>query len=118
VVAQALKRAHEATAEDARKRFLDYWNAEGRRHFREEEEVLLPALARFTDPAQPIVARVLVDHVRIRALAEQLSGLDQLHELGSELEQHVRREERELFALIEHAIPHAQLAELAERLAP
>jgi hemerythrin-like domain-containing protein len=115
-VAQLLKRAVEATAEDARKRFLDYWISEGREHFREEEEILLPALARFVDPDRPIVARVLVDHVRIRALADTSADVGQLHELGSQLEQHVRREERELFALIEREIPDQDLAELTLRL--
>lgn len=116
VVAQLLKRADPATAEDAFKRFLDYWITEGRGHFREEEEILLPELARFADPDQPIVARVLVDHVRIRALAEGPAEVRQLHELGSQLEGHIRREERELFALIEREIPEAQLNELAARL--
>jgi iron-sulfur cluster repair protein YtfE (RIC family) len=116
VVAQALKRAGKDTAEDAHKRFLDYWETEGREHFREEEEILLPALARFTDLDQPIVARVLVDHIRIRALAEQQAEVGRLHELGSQLEQHIRREERELFALIEREIPDQELFELAARL--
>jgi hemerythrin-like domain-containing protein len=117
VVAQRLKRADEATAEDARERFLEYWRTDGREHFREEEEVLLPALARFTDPDQPIVVQVLVDHIRIRALAQQAGDVTKLRELGSQLERHVRREERELFALIERSLPDSELEQLAERLA-
>lgn len=116
VVARLLKRAEESSAEDAHQRFLDFWDTEGRAHFREEEEVLLPALAHFTDPDQPIVARVLVDHVRIRALAELAADVSHLHELGSQLERHVRHEERELFPLIERAIPDRELTELARRL--
>ena len=116
VVAQLLKRADEATAEDAHARFLVFWNTEGREHFREEEEILLPALARFADPDQPIVVRVLIGHVRIRALAEQPDDVAKLRELGSQLEQHVRCEERELFALIEREIPDQQLTKLAARL--
>lgn len=115
-VAQALKRADQATAEEAHTRFLDYWNTEGREHFREEEEILLPALACFTDPDQPVVTHVLLDHIRIRALAQQPPEVARLHELGSQLEQHVRREERELFGLIEQAIPDRELVELAARL--
>lgn len=116
-VAQVLKRADEASAEDAHERFLEYWNSEGHEHIREEEEVLLPALARHADPDRPIVARVLVDHVRIRALATEPAGVARLHELGTQLEQHVRREERELFELIEQAIPDPELTELAAALA-
>lgn len=38
-----LKRTTSATAREARQQFLDFWRTEGRRHFRIEEEVLLPA---------------------------------------------------------------------------
>lgn len=121
VVAQRLKRAQASTADEAREAFLDYWTSEGRAHFREEEEILLPTLARFTDPDQPVVTRVLLDHVRIRRLAAELaddSPLAQLHTLGAELQQHVRREERDLFGVIEETIPEIELLELAARLAP
>ena len=117
-VALRLKRAADTTASESRGAFLHYWNSEGRKHFREEEEVLLPALARFTDADHPLIARVLVDHLRIRRLAEDVAAdppLATLHALGAELEQHVRREERELFPLIERTIPDAELAALAER---
>jgi iron-sulfur cluster repair protein YtfE (RIC family) len=115
VVARALKRADDTNADETRARFLDYWLSDGQEHFREEEEILLPALARFADPAQPIVARVLTDHVRIRCLAQQ-TELSALRELGSQLEQHIGREERELFPLIESAIPDGELRRLAELL--
>jgi iron-sulfur cluster repair protein YtfE (RIC family) len=121
VVALRLKRATDSTAAEARASFLDYWEADGREHFREEEEVLLPALARFTDPDQPVVVRVLLDHIRIRRFATALADggpLEDLHALGGELEQHVRREERELFGLIERVMPEPELVALAERLAP
>jgi hypothetical protein len=65
-VALELTRAVEATAPAARARFLNFWRAEGRQHFRQEEEILLPAFARRGDPRHPIVARVLTDHVELR----------------------------------------------------
>ena len=117
VVAQHLKRANAADIHRARSAFLDYWRADGKRHFREEEEILMPTLARFSDLEQPIVGRVLVDHVRIRCLADQLETIDRelevAHALGQELEQHVRREERELFPLIERTLPEDELVRLA-----
>lgn len=120
VVAQRLKRASEDTAAGTREAFLDYWRADGKRHFREEEEILLPTYAGFGDPDQPVVARVLIDHVRIRRLADQLAGcsadIGVLHSLGAHLDEHVRREERELFPLIERELPGAELARLAELL--
>jgi hypothetical protein len=60
---------------------------------------------------------MLVDHIRIRAAAQRLEHeaepeLGELHHLGSALERHVRLEEREVFPLIEAAMPAAE----AERL--
>jgi hypothetical protein len=119
VVAQRLKRSSAASAEEARQCFLEYWERDGAAHFREEEDVLLPALARFTDPDQPVVARVLIDHVRIRSLALEAgegAPLERLQALGLALERHVRREERELFPLLERALPDAALRDLAAAL--
>lgn len=120
VMAQRLKRASETTAEDARNAFLGYWKNDGRKHFREEEEILLPTFAGFGDPDVPVVARILTDHVRIRRLAMEIaSGTpdpDLLRTLGELLEQHTRREERELFPLIEQAVPERELARLAALL--
>jgi iron-sulfur cluster repair protein YtfE (RIC family) len=39
-----------------------------------------------------------------------------LHELGRELEKHVRREERELFPLIEQSLANQELARLVDLL--
>lgn len=100
--------------------FLATGEATGRRHFREEEELLLPTFAGFGDVEAPVVAQVLVDHVRIRRLmVEVASGgpeLSALRALGTLLEQHVRREERELFPLIEGVVPERELARLAALL--
>jgi hypothetical protein len=57
---------------------------------------------------------VLTDHVRIRHLAGRLNNSDEtqlelLHELGTRVERHVRVEERELFPLIERAVPEPEL---------
>ena len=65
-VALQLKRAEPKTAANARQDFLDFFEREGARHFRAEEEVLLPAYARHGEPDQPAVVRVLVDHVDLR----------------------------------------------------
>lgn len=122
VVAQRLKRATGSTADEARVDFLAYWDPEGREHFREEEEILLPTCAGFIDPEHQLIAKVLTDHVRIRRLAGALAAgppgeLSTLHELGQQLEQHIRREERELFPLIESSLPEDELRRLVELLA-
>jgi hypothetical protein len=54
--------------------------------------------------------RMLVDHVRIRERAQRLEredapSVESLHALGTALERHVRLEEREVFGVIEAALP-------------
>ena len=121
VVAQQLRRATAETAGEARAGFLAYWDGHGRTHFRLEEEVLLPAYAGHGDPHHPLVGRALCDHVAIRHRADALahdpaSTVAALNELGVCLADHVRLEERELFPLVEHAMPAAQLAAVAVAL--
>jgi len=120
-VAQKLRRATSETADDARAAFLQYWTTHGRRHFRLEEETLLPGYAPYGDAHHPLVLSVLGDHVAIRQRADRLAAdptasPDALHDLGERLATHVRLEERELFPLIEDAMPAAELTALAETL--
>jgi iron-sulfur cluster repair protein YtfE (RIC family) len=112
-----LKRAHAATAAEARAAFVEFWEREGRHHFRVEEELLLPAYARYGEHDHPAVVRVLVDHVDLRRRGEDVAAAadpdpDELHELGERLEAHIRHEERVLFPLIEAALPPDELARL------
>ena len=121
VVAQKLTRADADTATTARTRFLDFWNSEGRRHFQLEEELLLPAYAAYGDAHHPLVLQVLGDHVAIRAHVAQLNArpdttTDVLREFGTMFAAHVRLEERELFPIIEDAIPADELLQLAREL--
>jgi hypothetical protein len=120
-VAQKLRRATASTAMEARAAFLAYWNGHGAVHFRLEEEVLLPAYAAHGDPHHPLVARALCDHVAIRRRAADLQGTpapepSDLAALGTALADHVRLEERELFPLIESAMPAEALAAVAAEL--
>jgi hemerythrin-like domain-containing protein len=120
VVAARLRRVTPLTAEPARDAFLAYWRQEGREHFREEEEILLPAYGQHANPHHPLIARVLCEHVAIRALAAVISEpsppIAMLQELGVALSDHVRLEERSLFPLIEQTVPAAQLERLAAQL--
>ncbi|UGS38850.1 hemerythrin domain-containing protein [Capillimicrobium parvum] len=118
VAAQRLRRAGPETAAAARAAFLEFWTTDGRRHFRLEEEILLPAYAAFGDAHHPLVLKALGEHVEIRQRADALTaaaepGVDALHDLGERLAAHVRLEERQLFVLIEEAMPAQPLAAVA-----
>ena len=129
VHARRLHRAQEGeetnSAESAAKEFLDFWQKETSIHFRKEEEVLLPVVARYGgDVSQDSLVEMLAQHAYIRALIMRLSDevmggnvrTETLHEIGEQLEAHIRLEERVVFPLVEESLSGAALTELAARL--
>jgi iron-sulfur cluster repair protein YtfE (RIC family) len=129
VHARRLRRATEAdeadSAESVARGFLNFWQKDTALHFRKEEEVLLPVMARYKgDLSRQPLLEMLEDHARIRGLVMQLSDeaiagnvrLETLHEIAERLEAHIRLEERVVFPLIEESLSEAALTELAARL--
>ena len=118
VVAQRLRRATADSVAHDRAAFLAFWNAEGEAHFELEERVLFPAFAGHGDAHHPLLARALCEHVDIRHRAYRVADdtdadARALQQLGTCLADHVRLEERELFPLIEAALPTEDLVALA-----
>lgn len=121
MIARKLRRADAQGAAEARDAFLGYWADHGHAHFRLEEEILLPAYAAHGDAHHPLVLQALGDHVALRQRASALAAgapvtLDALHEVGARLAAHVRLEERELFPMIERAVPSEQLLAVARAI--
>ena len=115
-----LRRAEDETASAAIETFTAFWRDHGRRHFQIEEEVLLPGFVLGGgDPRDELVARVLTEHVEIRARAQRVrpeSDVPELRDLGERLAAHVRLEEEELFPLIERTLEPKALSRLGEEL--
>jgi Hemerythrin HHE cation binding domain len=118
--AQQLKRAEDpAPAIDV---LLGFWRAHGRDHFRIEEEILLPGWIEGDPTAdREMAARISEEHLAIRARVRRAErdelSVNELHELGALLADHVRFEERELFPLIEAALEPGAIAELGVEIA-
>lgn len=102
----------------AAQKFIKFWARTGREHFREEEEILLPAYARHVrlDQDREVMC-MLADHAEIRAHVQELekilasdsddalAGLqDLVAKLARRLHDHVRLEENEIFPRIEKAL--------------
>jgi hemerythrin-like domain-containing protein len=113
----AEKRA-QAVARQTEK-FVRFWHKSGQVHFREEEEVLLPAYARHTrlDRDSEVMC-VLADHAEIRAAVRDFEkrlaakapiAADEIARVGKLLHDHVRLEENVVFPRIEKALGEAQL---------
>jgi hemerythrin-like domain-containing protein len=115
-----LTRATDGDAGEAAAGFLEFWHAEGRRHFQIEEDLLLPGFARHGPADHPALVRALVEHVDLRRRAQDLERggepLEALHELGRRLSAHIREEENVLFTLVEDTLPADELAALGEAI--
>jgi hemerythrin-like domain-containing protein len=87
--------------------------------------LLLPAFARYGDPAAAPVVRLLVEHVQIRRLVADLQHETDaghpagptMQAIGELLRAHIRHEEDVVFPLIEQAMPEEALVALAGQLA-
>ncbi len=119
LTAKKLREAGEL--DEATQAFLDFWHGDGVRHFRIEEEVLLPAWAVHGEVDHDGVARMLDEHLSIRREALRLEAgeatLEEAQQLGQLLHDHVRFEERQLFPKVEDALSAASLARLAAAIA-
>ncbi|MGH7832785.1 MAG: hemerythrin domain-containing protein [Candidatus Binatia bacterium] len=107
---QALGQIQPAGAEGLRHRaneFRSFVESSLTSHFRAEEEVLFPFAESSVPEAREIIAVLLEEHREIRRLTALLAAEDRLSKFlfdaGDVLERHVRREERELFPLIERS---------------
>jgi iron-sulfur cluster repair protein YtfE (RIC family) len=104
--------------------FHQAWQDEIAPHFRQEEEVLLPAFARAAAADDPLIARTLTEHADLRRSVAELDEAGSPEErrrlageIGTALEAHIRFEERILFPAIETALAGPALAALGEALA-
>jgi hemerythrin-like domain-containing protein len=117
--AEAPPEKRAAAVKQHAEKFVRFWHRTGRVHFREEEEVLLPAYARHTRLDRDAeVMRLLADHAEIRAAVvdfeQRLAAkipveAEELARLGKLLHDHVRLEENEVFPRIEKALGEERL---------
>jgi len=81
------------------------WDNELKLHFENEEKILFPAVKGKDKELDTLIAEILDEHVKIKLLVESLDESknieDTLDELGIALEQHIRKEERQVFQKIQ-----------------
>jgi len=128
-----MRRAAEAPAEKRDSavqrqadKFVAFWHKTGIVHFREEEEVLLPAYARYTRLDQDAgIMRLLAEHAEIRAAVEDFERRRKkklpieaaaMAHLAKLLHDHVRFEENDVFPRIERALGEENLVAMGRGL--
>lgn len=81
-------------------------------HFRVEEQILFPKMRASAPRCGEMLAELINEHQTIHHMVEQLRGGNALakiiFDLGDLLERHIRREERELFAIFEQDVEPGQ----------
>ena len=89
------------------RRVIDRYELELINHFEIEEQVLFPACG-----PMPLIAELLAEHRALEALVTQLRtapSVALLEQFCALLSSHIRREENELFELIQRALPREVL---------
>jgi hemerythrin-like domain-containing protein len=112
--AEASHEKRSAAVKRQAEKFVRFWHKAGHVHFREEEDVLLPAYARYTRLDRDAeVMRMLADHAEIRAAvadfeqrlaAKSPIEAEEIARIGKLLHDHVRLEENILFPRIEKVL--------------
>jgi len=85
-------------------------------HFRKEEEILFPLSKGKTSAIDKLIDELVDQHNSVASLIKKIKASDspenELNELGSILEKHIRKEERELFPKIQEVLSENKLKEL------
>jgi quercetin dioxygenase-like cupin family protein len=119
VLARRMQRATEEGRGDAARAYSEFMAGHGSSHFREEEELLFPLIASHLAERPALLDQAVAEHIELRAAAVRFRRADGDVDLaavkatGLLLAEHIRREERTIFALAQEVVPEPELAALA-----
>jgi len=109
-----------STLEDKKEYTLSFYKTELVKHFRDEEEILFPAVKNKNDELDRKIAEIISEHRKMESLIKNLEETDQLQnlldELGWLLEKHIRKEERYVFMEIENVLTEEELQVISEEI--
>jgi hemerythrin-like domain-containing protein len=115
----------ETRLREVAEKFMEFWEKDGKVHFREEEEILIPTYALHVSiQDDQDVMRMLADHAMIRAKIGKVSAMlsnneafeADLIELGELLQNHVRLEENIIFPRMEKILSEEELQKVGHLL--
>lgn len=88
-------------------------------HFKEEEEILYPFVRGKNEKVDNLFQQIFAEHAQIHAFVKQMKDKpdeNTMDKLGYLLETHIRKEERELFQLIQSALNDEEMQSLNDKL--
>jgi iron-sulfur cluster repair protein YtfE (RIC family) len=99
---------------------ISFYNSSLKNHFKDEEEILFPAVIGKSDEIDKLISDIVAEHRKLENLIIELNKTKQseitLDELGLLLENHIRKEEREVFPVIEKVLSVSELNDLYGKL--
>ena len=108
----------QAGLREAAARFAGFWNSDLQRHFAQEEQIVLPLLAKYKAADAAEIRETLEQHSAIAWLVGELNEklarpgtieASLLINLAESLRRHIRYEESELFPAVEASVPEEEL---------
>jgi hemerythrin-like domain-containing protein len=108
----------QAVIREAAARFADFWESGLQRHFAQEEQIVLPLLAKYKAADAAEIRETLDQHSAIAKLIGVLNEklmrpetieASLLSNLAESLRRHIRYEEGELFPAVEASVPEEEL---------
>jgi len=97
---------------------VNFYNVELKKHFRQEEEILFPAVKGKDKKISSLIDEIISEHRKIETLVDSLKEKENqteiLDELGYLLESHIRNEERNLFSEIEKLLSDDELMKISK----
>jgi iron-sulfur cluster repair protein YtfE (RIC family) len=108
----------QAGLREAAARFADFWKSDLQRHFAQEEQIVLPLLAKYKAADAAEIKDTLEQHSAIARLIDELNEklarremieASLLTNLAESLRRHIRYEESELFPAVEASVPDEEL---------
>jgi len=109
-----------STIEGKKEFTISFYNTGLIKHFKDEEEILFPMSSGKNASIDKLIAEIVNEHRKLEALIEEIRTTAELErvmdELGHLLEKHIRKEERELFVMIEEALNENDLDLLSAKL--
>ena len=108
----------QAGLREAAARFADFWRCDLQRHFAQEEQIVLPLLAKYKAADAAEIKDTLEQHSAIARLIHELNEklarremieASLLTNLAESLRRHIRYEVSELFPAVEASVPDEEL---------
>jgi len=98
---------------------INFYETELINHFREEEEILFPAVKGRNENLDNLFKDIFDDHNQFHSLIKKIkvkADVELLDNFGNLLDDHIRKEERELFRLVQEVLNDDELQKLESEL--